>query len=270
MKHLASRLLAAALCLVPLPALPQSMDAVTSARVLPGWRLADGTHMAALELRLAPGWKTYWRAPGDVGIPPRFDWRGSRNLRGVEVQWPTPERMDQGGMTAIGYHGTVILPLHVLAQSGARDVMLSGSVDIGVCRDVCIPMTLSLSGDLPVAQSKRDARITAALADRPLTADEAGVQRVRCIVTPGKKGDLHLRAELSMPPSGGPETAVIEASDPNIWIAQPRTARQGNTLVAETRLAHVEGRPFALDRSKLRLTILGTRQVVDIKGCPGG
>ena len=269
MKYIASRLLAAALCLAPLPGASQSMDAVTSARVLPGWRMSDGTHMAALELRLAPGWKTYWRAPGDIGIPPRFDWRGSRNLGGVEVKWPTPERLDQGGMTAIGYHGTVILPLHVLAQQNARDITLDGTVDIGVCRDVCIPLTLSLAGDLPSATTQRDARIIAALADRPLTAAEAGVTSVRCTITPGKKGDLNLRAELLLPSAGGTEMAVIEAGDPNIWVAPPRTARQGDTFVAETRMAQIEGRPFALDRSGIRLTILSANRAVDIKGCPG-
>lgn len=270
MKHLTSRLLAAVLCLAPLPAVSQSMDAVTSVRVLPGWRMADGTHMAALELRLAPGWKTYWRAPGDIGIPPRFDWRGSRNLQGVEIEWPTPEPFEQAGMTSIGYYGTVVLPLHVLAQKGARDVALSGTVDIGVCQDICIPMTLDLSANLSASASAHDARIVAALADRPLSAGEAGVQDLRCTVAPGDKGGLTLRAELSLPPSGSAEMTVIEMGDPNIWIAPTRTARQGNTLIAETRLAHIEGRPFAVDRSKLRLTVLGAHQAVDIKGCPGG
>lgn len=270
MKRILSRLLAAALCLAaPIPAAAQAMDAVTSARVLPGWRAADGTHMAALELRLAPGWKTYWRAPGDLGIPPRFDWRASRNLAGVEVEWPTPEMIDQGGMTAIGYHGTVILPLRVLPKAGGA-VTLSGSVDIGVCRDVCIPLTLDLAADLPASGAARDPRIIAALADRPLSAEEAGVRRVTCTVSPGAKGGLSLRAEVTVPPVGGTETLVIEAGDPNIWIARPRTVRQGDLFVAETQMAHVEGRPFALDRSRLRLTILGADRAVDIRGCPAG
>lgn len=269
------RSFAAMLCLAALPAaalspgLAAPTNAEVSARVLPGWRLEDGTHMAALELRLAPGWKTYWRAPGDIGIPPRFDWRGSGNLRGVEVEWPTPERIDQGGMSSIGYHDTVILPLHVLAKQDARDVVLRGTVDIGVCQDICIPLTLELNAKLPAAATARDGRIIAALADRPLSAEEANVHSVICTVTPGAKGGLALRAELSLPPSGGTEIAVIETEDPDIWIAPAHTTRQGDILIAETTLAQAEGRPFALDRSKLRLTILGTNHSVDIKGCPG-
>ncbi len=248
----------------------QTMDAVTSARLLPGWRMADGTHMAAVELRLAPGWKTYWRAPGDLGIPPRFDWRASRNLAGVDIRWPTPERIQQGDDVTIGYSDILVLPLHVLAQDAGKDVTLSGTVDLGVCRDVCMPLTLNFDAELPANGAARDGRIAAALAHRPLTASEAGVRAVTCTVSPGKDGQLNLRAELTLPPTGGPETAIIEAGDPNLWIAQPKLSRQGDRLIAETRLAHSGGRAFALDRSELRLTIVGARQAVDIKGCPAG
>ena len=47
--------------------------------------------MAAVEIRLAPGWHTYWRVPGEAGIPPRFDWSGSQNLAAVAYEWPRPE-----------------------------------------------------------------------------------------------------------------------------------------------------------------------------------
>jgi DsbC/DsbD-like thiol-disulfide interchange protein len=268
MKHFFLSLAAALGLAAPAPA--QTMDAVTSARILPGWRMEDGTHMAAVELRLAPGWKTYWRAPGDLGIPPRFDWRGSDNLAGVDIRWPRPERIRQGSDVTVGYHDILVLPLHVLAQDGTRPVTLSGTVDLGVCRDVCMPLTLSLGADLPARGAARDARIAAALADRPLTASEAGVSAVSCTVAPGRNGGIDLRAQLTLPPVGGTETAIIEAGDPDLWVAEPILQRQGDTLIATTHLAHAEGRAFALDRSKLRLTILGARQAVDVQGCPSG
>jgi DsbC/DsbD-like thiol-disulfide interchange protein len=270
MKHILLPLIAALGLGAALPAAAQTMDAVTSASLLPGWRMADGTHMAAVELRLAPGWKTYWRAPGDLGIPPRFDWRASRNLAGVDIRWPTPERIQQGDDMTIGYQDIVVLPLHVLAQDAGKDVTLSGTVDLGVCRDVCMPLTLSFDAELPATGTAPDGRIAAALVHRPLTASEAGVRAVSCTVSPGKDGQMNLRAELTLPPTGGPETAIIEAGDPNLWVAQPKLTRQGDRLIAETRLAHSGGRAFALDRSELRLTILGARQAVDIKGCPAG
>lgn len=47
---------------------------------------------AGLEIRLDPDHKTYWRNAGDSGLPPTFDWAGSRNVEKVEVAWPAPER----------------------------------------------------------------------------------------------------------------------------------------------------------------------------------
>ncbi len=60
--------------LTAVPALAQDQfDLPVTGQVLEGWVRADGTRMAAVQLDLEPGWKTYWRAPGDAGIPPSFD-----------------------------------------------------------------------------------------------------------------------------------------------------------------------------------------------------
>ena len=68
----------------------QMPENVAESRILTGWRDANGTHYAALEIMLAPGWKTYWRTPGDAGIPPQFNWSGSENLSAVGVSYPVP------------------------------------------------------------------------------------------------------------------------------------------------------------------------------------
>lgn len=232
--------------------------------------MADGTHMAGLELQLKPGWKTYWRAPGDAGIPPSFDWRKSGNLAGAQIAWPVPKRMDQGGMTAIGYADTVVLPLRLTPDRPGGEIRLRGTLDMGVCDDICVPVTLKVDAALPNTAVKRDPRIAAALANRPDTAAEAGVGRVACSVRPAKDGGLHLRAEVTMPHRGKGEMVVVETMNPGIWVAPTRTSRQGGTLIAETDLLHVEGRAFALDRSGLRLTVISAKGAVDIQGCPAG
>lgn len=259
----------AALCLA-LPAAAQSLEDVVEAQILPGWRMSDGSHMAGLELRLKPGWKTYWRAPGDAGIPPRFDWRGSRNLMGVQIAWPVPKRMDQGGMTTIGYTGTLVLPLRLTPARAGGDIRLRGALDLGVCHDVCVPISLSVDAALSRDAAKRDPRIAAALANRPDTAAEAGVGRVACSVSPASGGGLALRAEVTLPPRGGNELAIIETANPQLWVAPTRTTRAGGRLIAESDLVHVEGRAFALDRAGLRITVLSDTSAVDIQGCPAG
>ena len=79
---------------------------------------AEATYLrAGVEIRLDAGWKTYWRDPGDSGVPPTFDFSGSDNVKSVTVQWPAPERFPDGaGGNSIGYVGRVILPLRMVAK----------------------------------------------------------------------------------------------------------------------------------------------------------
>lgn len=257
------------LALLPGLAAAQSFDDVVEARLLPGWRLPNGDHMAALHLKLAPGWKTYWRTPGDAGIPPQFDWRGARNMQAIGVYWPAPQVFWQSGMRSVGYKGDVVLPLKVQLRNGTRDARLGGIIDIGICKDVCLPHRIRVSAELPARQTKPDPAIAAAMADVPYGAKDAGVTHVSCKITPRADGALGLRVVIDMPRGTGREETVIEARDPNLWIADPETGWQGGQLVAETRVTHMSGDAFALDRSGLRVTILGGRMPVDIRGCTG-
>lgn len=248
-------------------ALAQSNSDMIRGTLLPGWQQSDGSHVAGLALDLAPGWKTYWRAPGDAGIPPRFDWRGSRNLGAVSVQWPTPEVMDQNGMVSIGYARDVVLPV-VIRPRSPGDIRVTARVELGVCRDICIPAEITVTGTLPEGAGKRDPRIVAALVDQPLSAREAGVGRVTCAVRPTQHG-MGVRAEIAMPSAGGQEFTIIETGNPQLWVAEAQTTRKGRKVIAETVVSHVDGTPFALDRSSLRITVLGRDHAVDIRGCSG-
>lgn len=245
------------------------LDDAYQAKILPGWRTDDGRHMAALQIDLAPGWKTYWRAPGDAGIPPRFDWRGSSNLSDVQVIWPTPDVMDQGGMQVIGYGGKLIVPLHVHPKSRARDVRLNAQIEIGVCKDVCLPVTVKVDQDLPRDTYKPDAIIAGALANQPYSAQEARVGQVSCAISPIQDG-LRLTAKVQMPAISAGEVAVIETDNAQVWVSQAKTTRSGNQLTAVSDLYHVEGRSFALNRSAVRITVIGATHAVDIQGCTAG
>src|SRR5260221_9750226 len=66
---------------------------------------AADTLRLGLEFRLAPGWKIYWRAPGDAGLPPRLDWAGARNLPAAGIPWPAPPPLSAHGLPTIGRQG---------------------------------------------------------------------------------------------------------------------------------------------------------------------
>lgn len=241
-------------------------DDMIDIEVLPGWRAADGAHMAALQLTLKPGWKTYWRSPGDAGIPPVLVWSGSRNLASATVTWPTPKVFDQSGMTSIGYKDRVILPITLTPKNAANPIRMKLRLQIGVCNDVCVPAQFILKHDLGADLTTRDPKIAAALAERPYSATEAGVQAISCTISLTDDG-IMLRAEIDMPAIGGREFVVFEAGDAQIWSSEAQVTRQGRRLIAETEMMHMDGSGFALNRSALRITVLGKTRAVDIQGC---
>lgn len=234
-------------------------------RLLPGWRMENGHHMAGLEIRLPSGWKTYWRRPGEAGIPPDFDWSGSANMADVRIHWPVPHVFRQAGLRSIGYGEGVVLPVEVVPARPGQPVSLSLRAEMGMCDDICVPVSAAARATLPAAPARPDARIRAALADRPLTAAESGA-RVECDAALAARGAT-LTLRLSLPPLGAAEEVVIEPSDPALWVSEPRTRREGAALVSTVEIEAPRGVPLALDRAGLRTTVIGTKGAVEIRGC---
>lgn len=243
---------------------------IVQAEILPGWRTAGGTQMAALHLRLAPGWKTYWRAPGEAGIPASFDLSGSRNIGNMVGHWPTPQVFDLGGMQSFGYHDALVLPLEFTPQ-GDGPMALVAEINLGVCKDICVPVTFNLTADLAAgpAGTAKDPAILAALASQPLPGHQAGLTGAHCTVAPIADG-MHVTALLDLPDLGGPEVGVIELADASVWVSSAETVRTGGQLRIAADLVAQDSAPFALDRSTLRITVLGRDSAVDILGCDAG
>jgi DsbC/DsbD-like thiol-disulfide interchange protein len=104
---------------------------------------------AGIEIKLDPGWKTYWRDPGDSGSPPTLDFSGSENVKSVNVLWPAPERFPDGaGGNSIGYLDHVVLPLRVVPQDAAKQTQLRLKLGYDICSNICIPVEADL--ELPL------------------------------------------------------------------------------------------------------------------------
>lgn len=228
--------------------------------------MENGGYMAAVDLALAPGWKTYWRSPGDAGIPPSFDWSGSENVSSVRLHWPTPEVFDANGMQTIGYHERLVLPVEITPADPSRPVRLSVVMALGVCDDICLPAELALTSDLR-APGAPDASIRAALNARAATAGEAGVTSVSCQIDPIDDG-LRVTARVRLPDPGRPEVVAFETADQEVWVSEAVTQRQGGDLVSMTELVAPNGAPFALERSAITMTILAAGTAVEVRGCP--
>jgi len=266
------KLLSTALLLahVGLPTQAQDQFGIpVSGEFLTGWQQADGTRVAAVKLTLEDGWKTYWRAPGDTGIPPHFDWSGSANLRGIGIQWPAPSVFREPGLTTIGYKNELILPITVAPRENGKPVKLNAILDIGVCSDVCVPQRLQIDVVLDSTASRPTPAIAAALAQRPFSASEAGVHSATCTLRPTDRG-FEIRTQVTVPSAGGRELVVIEAGQPDIWVSETDTTRSGRVITSIADMEHTGGGTFGIDRSAVRITVLGSKHAVDIRGCTPG
>jgi DsbC/DsbD-like thiol-disulfide interchange protein len=244
-----------------------TQDDVLRAELRPGWQRPDGRRVTALHLRLAPEWKTYWRAPGDAGIPPSFDWSGSENLAGVRLHWPAPEVFHTNGIQSIGYHDALVLPIEIVPKDAGRPVRLALTVDLGVCRDICMPASVTLGAEL-AGSGAPDAVIKSALAARPVEGREAGLGSIACTVEPIRDG-MRVAAVLDLPAQGRDEAVVIEPGAPGLWVSEAAVRRDGGRLHAEADVVAADGAPFALDREAMVVTVIGTAgRAVEIRGCP--
>ncbi|MGB7240564.1 MAG: protein-disulfide reductase DsbD domain-containing protein [Sulfitobacter sp.] len=252
--------------LMALPVRGQTVADPVTAAVLPGWVKSDGTRVAALQLILAPGWKTYWRAPGDGGIPPQFDWSRSRNLQSVGISWPTPRVFNDNGLRSIGYKNQLIIPLIIAPSTSGKPVRLRAKMELGVCSDICMPHVLHFDAMLEGSGATPTPAIAAALAERPYSAKEAGVRSSTCALEATSDG-MRISARVTMPSAGGNEVVVIEPGQADIWVGASQTTRQGGSVVAVSEMMHAQGGAIAIDRSAIRITVLGKNHAVDIRGC---
>jgi suppressor for copper-sensitivity B len=103
----------------------------------------------ALHIVLQPGWKTYWRSPGDAGYPLMIDVTGSDNVEEAKVAWPVPHRFQLFGLQTFGYGTEVAFPVMVTPRTPGARIALKANIRYLVCETVCIPQDAELALDLP-------------------------------------------------------------------------------------------------------------------------
>ena len=150
---------------------PWQRDGHSAVRLLAGSR-SGAILLGGIAFQLESGWKTYWRTPGDSGVPPRFDFSKSENIEAVTVLWPAPTKFDDGaGGYSLGYHNQVVLPLRIVAKNADRPVTLRADINYAVCEKLCIPVEASAELAIASVASTEDSALFAALDTVPKPAN---------------------------------------------------------------------------------------------------
>jgi DsbC/DsbD-like thiol-disulfide interchange protein len=216
-------------CLGLLLALPSAAQAGVASSWAQGHnsraRLIAGDGVAAVELQMPEGWKTYWRNPGDAGgVPPTFDWSKSENLAAAQVLYPAPKRFTDRSGDTVGYKGTVVFPVRLTPKDPTKPIDLRLTMDYGVCKEICIPGEAALA--LAVAPEKGTgvpAEITDALALVPATEgqrrpDDPVLKSVHTD-RDGAKPRLVLKADF---PGGAEHADIFVEAPPGFYVPLPK------------------------------------------------
>src|SRR5215469_17879287 len=208
---------------------PWQKDGHSAVRLLAGSR-SGAVLLGGVAFQLQPGWHTYWRNPGDSGVPPRFDFSKSDNVEAVTVLWPAPQKFDDGaGGVSLGYHDQVVLPLRIVAKNVDKPVTLRAEVNYAVCEKLCIPVVANAELAFNSVASTEDSALFAALDTVPKPANvgdpnpltirdvkrEGKSQVLVDVVTPDDRA-VNLFVEGPTPDWGLPVPKPVEHSPPGV------------------------------------------------------
>lgn len=208
--------------------------------------------LAGVQLRMNSGWKTYWKNPGDSGVPPSFDWTGSKNVKHAELLYPAPHRFADANGVAIGYDDEVVFPVKITPEREGEPIELKLAVSYGLCKDLCIPNDVSLGLTLAANVGKGDALLLESfLARVPKPAAEGILPEVK-----GVKANLDgksptLVVDALFPPGATGTDLFIDGGDVFVPVPEPgplADARQSFTVtfVSPSEAAAIRGKTLAL------------------------
>lgn len=180
----------------------------------------SGYLQAGLEIELEEDWKTYWRFPGDSGIPPTLDWSEASNVAGASLRFPAPQRFKDEYGQSVGYKHNVIFPIDIQLARIGRPAQLEVDAILGICREVCIPVTERFSLKVPpIFVVSQDAKNVLAKANESIPASfsdvEIQTQQGLDITTSEREGTtplLSIRVPLNL------EIKDVFVEGPETWF----------------------------------------------------
>ena len=268
MKIVSGVIFGAAVMLAASPAMATTGDWVhgqrAAVRLLAAGIDGQGQLSAAIEISLPQGSHTYWRSPGDAGVPPLIDLSASRNVAEASVAFPVPTREDEGDDVVDNiYRDHVVLPLTAKLPDAGQPATLAVDMKLGVCEQVCVPDEVNAS--LAVQPGENDPAAAAIIAAAKAAVPGPPAPGSFALDTVAREGgtDGHpvLRFSGTVP---DPANARVFIEPPEGWAPytpefQPGGAGGASYLVKFSRL----GSPVPISGATFRVTIASGGRAID-------
>ena len=235
---------------------PWQRDRHSAVRLIAGSR-SGAVLLGGIAFQLQPGWKTYWRTPGDSGVPPRFDFSKSDNVEAVTVLWPAPLKFDDGaGGISLGYHDQIVLPLRIVAKNVDKPVTLRADINYAVCEKLCIPVEASVELAINSVASTEDSVLFAALdtVPKPANVGDPSPLTIRDVERAGKSEIL---VDVVTPDSR-PVSLFVEGPTPDWGLPVPKPVEHSPSGVKRFSV-QLDGVPPGVNPkgAALKLTLVG-------------
>lgn len=235
---------------------PWQRDTHSAVRLLAGSR--SGTVLlGGIAIQLQPGWHTYWRTPGDSGVPPRFDFSKSDNVEAVTVLWPAPRKFDDGaGGTSLGYIKQIVLPLRIVAKNADKPVTLRASINYAVCEKLCIPVDASAELAFASVASTEDGTLSEALNAVPKPAS-VGDPNPLTVLDVKRDGKTNVLVDVTAPDTND-LSLFVEGPTPDWALPIPKLVDHGPPGIKRFSF-ELDGLPpgVSADGAALKLTLVG-------------
>jgi DsbC/DsbD-like thiol-disulfide interchange protein len=235
---------------------PWQRDAHSAVRLLAGSR-SGAVLLGGIAIQLQAGWHTYWRTPGDSGVPPRFDFSKSDNVEAVTVLWPAPRKFDDGaGGASLGYTQQLVLPLRIVAKNADKPVTLRASINYAVCEKICIPVDANAELGFASVASTEDGTLSEALNAVPKPAN-VGDPNPLTILDVKRDGKSNVLVDVTAP-DGKDVSLFVEGPTPDWALPVPKLVEHG-PAGGKRFVFELDGLPpgASADGAALKLTLVG-------------
>src|SRR6202166_426789 len=235
---------------------PWQRSGHSAVRLLAGSR-SGSVLLGGIAMQLEPGWKSYWRSPGDSGVPPRFDFSKSKNIEAVTVLWPAPTKFDDGaGGHSLGYHNQIVLPLRIVAKNADKPVTLRADINYAVCEKLCIPVEANAELAFTSVASTEDSALFAALdtVPKPASVGDPNPLTIRDVKREGKSTVV---VDV-VTPDARDVSLFVEGPTPDWALPVPKLIEGGPSGVRRFAF-ELDGLPPGTDPegAALKLTLVG-------------
>ena len=220
-----------------------------------------------IQVRLESGWKTYWRHPGDAGIPTEFDWAASENVAQTKLSWPAPKRLSFEGLDSFGYEDEVVFPVRIKVRDADVAARVRLRLSYAVCNDICVPLEANLTLDIPTTDSQRlpGTDVHRALIERyrnrvpSLEIEDMNIDSA-VIVTEGDRRVLRLIASAQ---ASFENPDVFVEGPEEVFFGRPRLSVSGDRRAVIAELAIDDGGKPVPDARPLRITLVDGKRAIE-------